>query len=144
MTERWLPIQNYEGLYEISDYGSVKSLPRIKQRNDGTILPVHGGIRVPEDHIAGYYRIYLYNKNGIRARHFIHRLVAQAFIENPKDKPIVNHKDRNKHNNTLANLEWVTGSENNLHWHADNREKAALVTAGLIPEEGFDPADLPF
>ena len=69
----------------------------------------------PEETKKGYLRVDLYDENGKRKHFKVHRLVAQAFIENPDGKPQVNHKDGNKHNNSVTNLEWVTDSENKDH-----------------------------
>lgn len=147
--ERWLPIKGYGGFYEISDAGQVKSLERKTCGPNGKCRITQGGIKTPEEHVVGYLRVYLYKGGGgARTRHFIHRLVGEHFIPNPEDKPIVNHKDRNKHHNAVDNLEWCTDSENQLHWRGDDRAKAAertqLVAAGLVPEYTFDPSDLPF
>lgn len=69
----------------------------------------------PEETKKGYLRVDLYDENGKRKHYKVHRLVAQAFIENPDGKPQVNHKDGNKHNNSVTNLEWVTDAENKDH-----------------------------
>ena len=68
----------------------------------------------------GYHGISLYN-NGIQLQRLVHRLVAKAFISNPENKPQVNHKDNNKLNNHISNLEWVTCSENHLHAYANGK-----------------------
>jgi hypothetical protein len=69
----------------------------------------------PEETSKGYLRVDLYDKNGNRKHFKIHRLVAQAFIPNPENKPQINHIDGNKHNNSITNLEWVTDAENKEH-----------------------------
>lgn len=69
----------------------------------------------PEETKKGYLRVDLYDEKGKRKHFKVHRLVAQAFIENPDGKPQVNHKDGNKHNNSVTNLEWVTDAENKDH-----------------------------
>lgn len=69
----------------------------------------------PEETKKGYLRVDLYDENGKRKHFKFHRLVAQAFIENPDGKPQVNHKDGNKQNNSVTNLEWVTDAENKDH-----------------------------
>ena len=103
--EVWKDVVGYEGLYQISNTGRVKTIkPRYK---DKVILK-----SLNDTH--GYKNIWLY-KNKIRKRIKIHRLVAQAFIPNISNKPFVNHIDGKKSNNSVKNLEWVTSSENNLH-----------------------------
>lgn len=99
--ESWRPVVGYEGLYEVSDKGRVKSFLKIKNR---ILKPVNDN----------YLRVDLY-KNGKNNLKLIHRLVAEAFIKNPNTKPQVNHIDGNKHNNTIENLEWVTAKENGKH-----------------------------
>lgn len=101
MKEVWKDIEGYEGLYQISNLG------RVKRVTTGRILK--GG--KDKD---GYLMVKLY-KNNIRSNKKIHRLVAEAFIPNPENKPQVNHADENKTNNSLDNLEWMTAKENINH-----------------------------
>lgn len=104
--EIWKPISDYEGSYEISSYGRVKSFPT-KRRTTTIILK-------PKLTKDGYYETTLYSEEKpkyIRT----HRLVAQAFIPNLQNKPQVNHKDGNKLNNYVGNLEWCTNQENITH-----------------------------
>ena len=95
----WKPIPNYEGYYEVSDSGKVRSVYRYKR------------VLKPMISTTGYERVDLF-KNKHRKQFSVHRLVAMAFIENPDNKPFVNHKDENKCNNVVDNLEWVTHVEN--------------------------------
>lgn len=107
MKEVWKPIPNFEGLYDVSNFGRVKSLPR-----NGTISKSR--ILKPLKKKSGYLDIVL-QKNGKRTYKHIHQIVALTFIPNPLDKPQVNHKDGNKYNNHVNNLEWNTASENLNH-----------------------------
>lgn len=109
MEEIWRDIKGYEGLYQVSNFGRVKSLKRtIKGRK---YQSKHLSIQKGKD---GYERIMLYNSSGHKGM-TVHRLVALSFIPNPNNKKCVNHKDGVKTNNKENNLEWVTHSENMKH-----------------------------
>lgn len=106
MQEIWKDIKGYEGLYQVSNLGNVRSLC-FKNSNKIKLLKTS-----PTN--CGYYKVQLY-KNGIPKMHYVHRLVAKSFIENPLLKPEVNHLDGNKSNNKVNNLEWATDKENQDH-----------------------------
>jgi hypothetical protein len=112
--EIWKPIQDYIGLYEISNIGRVKSLKRIKNGKGNSKIEVNERILSPYIKEKKYIIIHLC-KNGKVKAFTIHRLVAIHFVNNPENKSIINHKDCNKHNNSWDNLEWVTSSENIKH-----------------------------
>lgn len=97
----WKDVVGYEGLYKVSNDGSVRN------EETGAIL---------KEYISptGYVRVGL-NKDGCNKIVMIHRIVAQAFLPNTQNKPCVNHIDGNKSNNSVNNLEWCTHSENELH-----------------------------
>lgn len=97
----WKDVVGYEGLYRISDSGELFSVRRNK-------------ILSPNIGLDGYRKMVI-SVNNIRQTVRIHRLVAEAFLENPQNKPVVNHKDGNKLNNRVDNLEWVTVLENAIH-----------------------------
>lgn len=105
--EIWKDILNYEGLYQVSNYGNIKSLNRIN-RNGKT---VHEKILSQAKSTSGYLQVNLSKDNEVKIFQ-VHRLVAVAFIDNPDNKPQVDHIDNNKHNNHVKNLRWVTGKEN--------------------------------
>lgn len=111
--EIWKDIAGYEGLYQINNYGDVKSLNYGNTKKEKILKPHNND---------GYYDVTLY-KHGKHKQYKIHRLVAQNFIPNPKNKPQVNHKDGNKINNNVNNLEWVTNSENIKHAFKTNLHK---------------------
>lgn len=97
--EEWRPVAGFEGLYEVSNIGRVRSLTRYKK----VIKPIVTN--------SGYYQYQLW-RGGICRTGLAHRLVAQAFIPNTGNKPMVNHIDENKLNNSVDNLEWVSHVEN--------------------------------
>lgn len=109
MDEIWKDIEGYEGEYQISNLGRVKSLPKKCFNGKGYFIKA-GRILKPIQDKKGYLNVWL-RKNIFK----VHRLVAMTFIPNPDNLPQVNHKDGNKTNNKVINLEWVTDGENLLH-----------------------------
>lgn len=112
-TEIWLPITGFECLYEVSNLGRVRSLVRTINRRDGSVEHKKGRVLKQSKAGRGYLFVSLY-KDGERKSSYVHRLVATAFLQNT-GKPHVNHKDFNKSNNELNNLEWATEIENAHH-----------------------------
>lgn len=101
----WKDITGYEGLYQISNYGDVKSFHNYGNQKE----------RIMKLCIKkGYYEVGL-RKNGIKKYYLVHKLVANAFIPNPNNLPCINHKDENKLNNNVNNLEWCTYAYNNSY-----------------------------
>lgn len=113
-------IEGYEGLYQVSNLGRVKSLEHIKGGKCGSIRPVRERI-LKTGKRSGYPSISLC-KNGKKKSLHIHRLVAQAFIPNPDNLPEVNHKDEDKTNNSVTNLEWCTYQYNNNYGTVKERQ----------------------
>lgn len=114
MKEIWKDIRGYEGLYQVSNLGNVRSLNYNRQNKIKNIKAV--------SNYRGYLKVSL-SKNNIIKNKNVHRLVAEAFIVNPNNFPVVNHKDGNKHNNKIINLEWTTKSENTNHAYKNNLMK---------------------
>lgn len=109
MKEIWKPIEGYEGLYEISNLGRVKSIQYFNHVNNKSYP--RNKILKPLPNDRGYHRVDL-SKFGRSKRYRIHRLVAEAFIPNPNNFPEINHIDGNKQNNSINNLEWCTRKHN--------------------------------
>lgn len=110
--EIWKDIKGYEGLYQVSNLGRIKSL---KQKEEKIL-------NIFKDNI-GYLSVNLQTKEKVKKRERVHRLVAKTFILNPENKPQVNHKDGNKLNNNVNNLEWCTCKENVNHSWENNLSK---------------------
>lgn len=104
--EEWRDIDGYDGRYMVSNLGKIMSLNFNGTHKHKELL----GRKTR----GGYRQVVLYT-NGKRKAFYIHVLVAKTFIPNPNNLPEVNHKDGNKENNTVNNLEWVTSKENSLH-----------------------------
>jgi hypothetical protein len=110
-------IKNYEGLYEVSSDGGIYNIKRKKYLKN-----------VLADR---YYIVLLYKKNK-RKRHYVHRLVADAFCEKQEGKEYVNHKDLDRSNNDYSNLEWVTAKENRIHYIKSDKYKATVLNEEAI------------
>ena len=115
---RWKAVRGFEGYYEVSDHGDVRSVDRKVCDTKGVIRHLSGRMmkscRAKGRNNDGYYVVNL-RKGGAAHVIPIHILVATAFLPNPDDLPTVNHKDGNKTNNDVQNLEWATYRENNMH-----------------------------
>lgn len=109
--EEWRAIVGYEGLYEVSSEGNVRSLDRFAQSNQGSMQFVRGRCLSPTTMPNGYRAIILYRGHKGKSQ-YVHRLVAKTFIPNPDNLPQVNHKDEDKTNNSIGNLEWCDNKYN--------------------------------
>ena len=124
----WRDIEGFEGQYMVSNTGLVKSLKgkseRIMKTRRKKIIKKDGSVEL------GYEELVLSNK-GVRTSKLVHRLVAQAFIPNPENKPEVNHLDEDKGNNSVENLEWNTHEENSNHGtkniRSANKQSMAVI-----------------
>lgn len=126
--EIWEPVIGWEDRYAVSNYGRLKGF---------WIKPFRlCRIQVHNDEFKKYLVIALC-KNKKKYKTGVHRLVAQAFIPNPEDKPEVNHIDGDKQNNRVENLEWVTGSENMRHSFANGRKpkRGEGIGTSVLKEE---------
>lgn len=126
--ELWKDIKGYEGLYQVSNEGRVKSLDHTIVCDNGKGVATKkqsGKIRKFTELVKGYKRVTL-SKDGIEKQYSVHRLVAEAFIDNPDNLPCVNHKDENPRNNDCTNLEWCTHKYNLNYGTCQQRKKEKL------------------
>lgn len=124
MEEIWKDVEGYEGLYQVSNFGRVKSLPKIKKTPTTTFLSKERFLNWRFSR-GGYYRVTL-TKNGVSKQIFVHRLVTNAFLGIRNDLT-VNHKDEDKSNNSIENLEYMTLCDNIRY--GNGTKKSALSRA---------------
>lgn len=137
MKEIWKDIVGYEGYYQVSNLGRIKSLDRTVTRNDGVKQFKKGIIKTPKNSTDGYDLITL-SKNGENKTQGIHIIVAKHFIPNPDNLPEVNHKDFNRKNNRVDNLEWSTHQDNIKHSAEAGRYKLRDFNGANNPNYGND------
>ncbi len=159
MKEIWKDIKGYEGLYQISNYGRVKSLPKKALRRYGTYRNVKERIlKTSKSYKHSPYSSVIIRKDGVPKTVSVHRLVAEHFIPNPKNYKYINHKDENKLNNRVDNLEWCSAKYNANYGTSkskiSNKRKKAVIQYSLQNEfiaeydslkslkelKGFDPS----
>lgn len=121
MQEEWRSVIGYEGLYEVSSFGRVRSIKR-----QGT----EGKIKNTQSLKKGYLHTCLYKGNEVKCV-YIHRLVGKSFIPNIENKPCINHLDNNPKNNKVENLEWVTHKENNDYIISQGRRNLSFQARSL-------------
>lgn len=120
MKEIWKDIKGYEGIYQVSNLGNVRSLDRYVRNGQGLRLIKSRLLKLKA--YEDYIMVTLSHKN-VHKQCCVHRLVAETFINNPNNYPCINHKDCNKLNNNVENLEWCTYQYNNIY--GDRLEKTA-------------------
>ncbi len=119
LKENWVSVEGYEGLYEVSNFGGIRRIESLVTQKGGFTGKNFTRVykkrllkpRLPKN---GYPYVSL-SKNGKRVTYTVHRIVALHFLDNPNNYPEVNHKDGDKSNNAVENLEWCTSSENKKH-----------------------------
>ena len=131
--EIWKSVKDYEGLYEVSNKGNVKTIPHYVNTRYNK-REVKGKILKPTKNNNGYIRVGL-SKNGKQIIYSIHRLVAIAFIENVNNLRCVHHRDSNKHNNNLENLEWISIKDNTKRAYLDGLFKPVSPTKGKFGKD---------
>lgn len=118
--EEWLPVKDLPR-YEVSNFGRIRTKETVTIGSRGREFVNHSKLLTFKERKGrgkqqtNYYQVRLTDENGNKKTYYVHRLVALAFIDNPENKPTVNHIDGNKLNNHVSNLEWATYGENNLH-----------------------------
>lgn len=123
--EIWKDIIGWEGLFQVSNLGRFKALEKKVVSKHG--ITYSHEERIIKGHIRYGYRVIGLRRPGVHKNVLAHRAIATAFIPNPENKPCINHKDGNKGNNDLSNLEWVTYSENLQHAYDNNLKKPAQL-----------------
>ena len=126
--EIWKEVAGFEGLYEVSNLGRVRGCTRTVTMKNGVPRPIKGKIlKTAPYNGEGNYCGAVLSKNGVTKKFAVHRLVAEAFIPNPHEYPEINHKDEDKTNNAVYNLEWCDRKYNNTYGTAKLR---CAVTQG--------------
>lgn len=121
MTEEWRDIKEFEGLYQVSSIGRVRSLDReVWSPSNQSMSRIKGVVR-KLDGVGKLYLQITLNKDGLHFKKLVHRLVAETFIPNPNNLPEVNHEDLNKLNNCVNNLSWSSRLSNAQHAKANGR-----------------------
>jgi hypothetical protein len=127
--ETWKDIAGYEGMYQVSNTGKIKSLKRYRT-NYSKLQLVPEKIKSLRKDPQGYLQVDLYKNNKQDCRR-IHRVVAEAFIPNPENKPTVNHIDGDRNNNDVTNLEWADHREQNIHFYENNLKSAGSIKKAI-------------
>lgn len=141
--EIWKDCKGYEGFYQVSNLGRVKSLERVRKNWTGGVWVQPEAILKPHKNHDGYLQLGLTTKHGTRKAERVHRLVAIAFIDNPDKLPEVNHKNGIRDDNRVENLEWVSHDDNIRYTHATNRynkNNVLCITTGEIFQSSADAA----
>lgn len=136
--EQWKDVAGFEGYYQISNAGKIRSLDRQEAQTNGHPMTYKGKMMNPCKDGKGYRFMYL-ARNGKRKMYKIHRLVALAFIPNPYNYEQVNHIDGDKDNNSVNNLEWCTGAYNMQHsFHNGLHKKGERVSTAILTQAQVD------
>lgn len=130
MTEEiWKPVVGYEGLYEVSNTGRVRSLDRYVKSKSNSYRLIKGKVLSGFITRYGYVRCFI-RVNGVGRGYFVHRLVAEAFIPNPYNLPQVNHRDENPSNDNVDNLEWCNAKYNMNYGTRQERYRNTMLERG--------------
>ena len=137
--ETWKPIPGYEDLYEVSNYGQVRSLPRRTLGKDGAVRPFPGKILKPRIQRSGHHKVVLYRGNGKSQARYVHQLVLEAFVGPRPQGMVTCHNDGIPDNNFVGNLRWDSQSSNTVdrvkHGRDPNLAKTHCPNGHLYDEE---------
>lgn len=133
--EVWKDVEGYEGIYQVSNFGRIKSLDRIVPRIDGSVKKVKG--KILKTRVSKGYVLINLNKDGICKTVSLSRLIATTFIPNEENKPEVNHIDEDKTNNSISNLEWCTSLENANHGTRNERIGEWVRKRNKLPDSPY-------
>ena len=143
---KWKPVNGYEGLYEVSDSGDVRSCDRYIKTDILHVKSrlIKGRILRQATKNNGYNAVDLCKEGKVKTT-AVHRIVAEAFLPNPNGLRFVNHKDSNRRNNSVCNLEWVTSSENRMHGISQGNVtfrsiKVLCIETGIVFEKAYKAA----
>lgn len=128
MQEEWRDIKGYEGYYQVSNLGKVRSVDRITKANQSGVRFVKGKVIKSHTTTTSKYQYVDLRKNGKRKHFSVHRLVAQAFVPNPDNFPQVNHINENIYDNRSENLEWCTQKYNNNYGSHSKKQQEARTS----------------
>lgn len=112
--EEWRAIPGYEGLYQISNFGTVRSMPRMTTGKDGAVRPFPGKVLKFRQQRYGHMKVVLYSGHGKKTSRYVHQLVLEAFVGARPEGMMACHNDGNPTNNHVSNLRWASQSENTL------------------------------
>lgn len=144
MTEVWRDVPGYEGCYQASNLGRVRSLPRTMPKRDSwgglTTVSYPGKILSPARNKTTRYWSLALGKNNTQ---MLHRVIASTFCENPLNLPEVNHKDGDRSNNQAGNLEWVSSSGNKCHSYRELERKQHVWTTPVKLVKGDEVLTFP-
>ena len=135
MKEVWKDVVGWEGIYQVSNMGRVKSLPRVFMKKDGKLQPVKGTILKQVKNKKGYLHVCL-SVEGFCVHRSVHQLVAMAFVDNKNNYTQINHRDENPANNRFDNLEWCS-SKYNLNYGCRNK-KASISRSTPVNQYSLD------
>lgn len=130
-SEIWKPIVGWEGLYEVSNLGRVRSIDRKVPAKNGSTETRKGKIKSLQKTRFGYMRVSL-NKAKCRKTYMVHRLVADAFLPNPDNLPFINHKNETRDDNRVENLEWCTRIYNMNYGTCRDKQRKSLINNPLL------------